>query len=82
YSTGGGVCPKIELYGGTRDVLKDTEYTACITREKAEHILIQKFYKSQRIKWLPFDEALEIAQAEQKPIHAISIAGPLDDEAC
>ncbi len=82
YSTGGGVCPKIELYGGTRDVLKNTEYTACITREKAEHILLQKFYKSQRIKWLPFDEALEIAQAEQKPIHAISIAGPLDDEAC
>ncbi len=82
YSTAGGICPKIELYGGTREVLKDTEYTACITRKKAQHILIQKFYKSQRIKWLPFDEAYEIAQAQQKPIHAISIDGPLDDEAC
>ncbi len=82
YSTAGGVCPQIHLQGGTQDYLKDTEYTNFITQEKAKHILIQQFYKSEQIQWVPFEEAYEIAQAKQKPIHAISIAGPLDDEAC
>lgn len=82
YSTAGGVCPQIHLQGGTQDYSKDTEYTTFISQEKAKHILIQQFYKSEQIQWVPFEEAYEIAQAKQKPIHAISIAGPLDDEAC
>jgi len=82
YYTASGVCPRIILDGGTQDVLKDSEYIAFTTRKKVEHKLIQQFYKSQQINWMQFDKALEIAQAEQKPIHAISIDGPLDDEAC
>ncbi len=82
YSTGSGVCPKIELYGGKRNALKETEFVSSITREEAKRKLIKRFYKSQQINWVPFDEALEIAQAEQKSLHVISIDGPLDDEAC
>ena len=82
FSTAGGVCPQIELHGGTRDVLQETEFTTSITREAAEHTLIQCFYKSQQINWVPFEKASEISQAQQKPIHAISIDGPLADEAC
>ena len=82
FTTGGGVCPQIELRGGTRDVLQETEFTTSITRKETEDILIQGFYKSQQINWVPFEEASEISQAQQKPIHAISIAGPLADESC
>ena len=40
------------------------------------------FYGSERVNWMPPDQALEMAQAQQKPIHAISIDGPLADESC
>ena len=82
YTTGGGVCPKIELLAEMPDVTQETEFTTSITREKAERILIQRFYKSQQIIWVPFEEASEISQAQQKPIHAILVDGPLADEAC
>ena len=82
YSTGGGICPHIELRAEMRYVPQETAFTTSITCEEAEHTLIQRFYKSQQINWVPFDEALEISQAQQKPIHAISIDGPLADEAC
>ena len=82
YTTGGGVCPKIELLTEMPDVTQETEFTTSITQEAAERILIQRFYKSQRISWVPLEEALEISQAQQKPIHAISVDGPLADEAC
>ena len=82
YSCGGGVCPQIELRGEMRDVSQETEFTTSITREAAESILIQRFYKSEQINWVPFEEASEISQAQQKPIHAISVDGPLADEAC
>ena len=82
FTTGGGVCPQIELHGGTREVFQETEFTTSITRKETEDILIQCFYRSQQINWVPFEEASEISQAQQKPIHAISIAGPLADESC
>ena len=82
YTTGGGVCPHIELLAEMPDVPQETEFTTSITQEEAERILIQRFYKSQQINWVPLEEALEISQAQQKPIHAISVDGPLADEAC
>lgn len=82
FTTGGGVCPKIELLGEMPDGIQETEFTTSITREDAERVLIQRFYKSQQINWVSLEEALEISQAQQKPIHAISVDGPLFDEAC
>ena len=82
YTTGGGVCPHIELLAEMRDFTQETEFTTSITREEAERLLIQRFYKSQQINWVPFEEALEASQAQQRPIHAISVDGPLADEAC
>ena len=80
YSTDGGICPQIELRTGTRS--PNFEYTESITQETAERKLIRCFYKSHRINWVSLDKALEMAEKMQKPIHAISIAGPLADEAC
>lgn len=77
-----GFCPKIELCAGISSAVQDTEFTASITEEAAKHALILRFYKSQQINWVSLVEALEIAPAQQKPIHAISIDGPLADEAC
>ena len=80
FSTDGGVCPHIQLRTGTQ--IPNPDYTESITQKAAERELIRRFYKSQRVNWVSLDRALEMAERMQKPIHAISIAGPLDDEAC
>ena len=78
-----GFCPQMELRAGTQDVLRDTEFTeVSITQEEALHALMLRFYKSAQINWVSLEKALEMAQAQQKPIHAISIDGPLADESC
>ena len=77
-----GICSQMELRAGTQDLLEGIKFTASLTQEAAEHALILRFYKWQQINWVPPDQALEIAQAQQKPIHAISIDGPLTDESC
>ena len=80
--TDAGFCPKMELHTGIEDVVQNTEFTDSITQEEVEQNLIRCFYKSQQINWVSLEEALEMAPAEQKPIHAISIDGPLFDESC
>ena len=85
HSSGGseiGFCPKIELRTDISSAVRGTEFTVSITEEAAKRALILRFYKSQQINWVSLAEALEIAPAQQKPIHAISIDGPLADEAC
>ena len=77
-----GICSQMELRAGTPDLLEDIKFTASVPQETAEQALMLRFYKWQRINWVPPDQALEIAQAQQKPIHAISIDGPLTDESC
>ena len=75
-----GYCPQMELCTGTHP--RDVEFTASITQEEVEHALISCFYKVQQINWVSLEEALEIAPAQQKPIHAITLDGPLFDESC
>ena len=77
-----GFCPQIELHTETQTVLSDTDVVESITQEEAERKMILRFYKSQQINWVSLEEALEMMQAQQKPVHAISIDGPLADESC
>ena len=78
-----GLCPQMELRVGTQNPARDAELTRdSITQEAAERILTQRFYKSEQINWVLPEQVLEIAQTQQKPIHVISIDGPLTDEAC
>lgn len=78
-----GLCQQMELRVGTLNPVQDVELIGdSITDEEAKRILTQLFYKSEQINWVPPEQALEIAQAQQKPIHVISIDGPLADEAC
>ena len=78
-----GLCSQMGLRAGIQNPVQDAEFTGdSITHEKAERLLIQRFYKSEQINWVPPEQALEIAQTQQKPIHVISVDGPLADEAC
>ena len=77
-----GFCPQMVLYAGAQDVLQDAKFTEAIIQEEVLHTLMLCFYKSARINWVPLEEALELAPALQKPIHAISSGGPLADESC
>ena len=81
YFVAGGFC-QIELRAGIQDLLENVEFAESIPQEIAEHALTLRFYKSQQINWVPSDQVLEMAQTQQKPIHAISIDGPLMDESC
>ena len=80
--TDSGFCPQMELRAGIEDVVRNTEFVESITQEEVAHKLIRCFYKSQQINWVLLEEALEMAPTQQKPIHAISIDGPLFDESC
>lgn len=80
--TDSGFCPQIELRAGIEDIVRNTECVESITQAEAEHQLTLCFYKSQHINWVSLEKALEMAPAQQKPIHAISIDGPLLDESC
>ena len=77
-----GFCPQMELRTETQNVLQDTQFVESITQEAAERKLILRFYKSQQINWVSLEDALEMMQVQQKPVHAISIDGPLADESC
>ena len=82
FTTDAGFCPQIELRAGTEAIIQDPQFSEAISLSEAKHILIRRFYKSQQINWVSVDAALEMAQAEQKPIHIVSTNGPLTDEAC
>ena len=75
-----GYCPQMELSAGTQS--QDAEFAVSITQAEAETELSSRFYKFQKINWVSLEEALEMAPAQQKPIHVISVDGPLFDEAC
>ncbi len=78
-----GLCPQLELRVGAEHPVRDANFPeGSITDEEAKRILIQHFYRSEQINWVPPEQALEIAQTQQKPIHIISIDGPFTDEAC
>ncbi len=77
-----GFCPQMELRAGMEAGVQDFKFIEAITQEEAARNLILCFYKSQQIHWVSLEEALKIAPVQQKPIHAISIDGPLADEAC
>ena len=77
-----GFCPRMELRAEIQETSPNIEFVESITQEAAERKLILRFYKSQQINWVSLEEALEIARAQGKPVHVVSIDGPLADESC
>ncbi len=77
-----GFCPKIELHTETQEIVSDIEFVESVTQKAAERKLILRFYKSQQINWVSLEKASEMAPAQGKPVHVLSIMGPLADESC
>ena len=75
-----GYCPQLQLCTGIYPT--DVEYKTSITLEEAERTLISQYYMFQKINWVSLEEAFELAPVQQKPIHAVSLDGPLFDESC
>ena len=80
--TDAGFCSQMELRAGARNVAQNIEFSTSIAQEAAERTLAERFYKSEQINWVSAYQAVEIAAAEVKLIHVISIDGPLADESC
>ena len=80
--TDAGFCSQMQLRAGARAVARNIEFSTSTTEEAAERVLAGRFYKSEQINWISAYQAVEIAAAEAKLIHVISIDGPLADESC
>lgn len=68
------VCSTPELY--------ETEWIASVAEEKARLRLARCFYAAADVAWLPFEEAVQKAQSEMRPLHVVLLFGTLDDESC
>ena len=75
-----GYCPQLEL--STDTCLAEIDYNQAISQEEAESILISHYYRFHRINWRTLEEAVELAPILRKPIHVVSLDGPLFDESC
>lgn len=75
-----GYCPQMELWTDIQHW--DAEYISSITQEEAQRTLALRFYEFQQINWVSLEKALELAPVEKKPVHVISVDGPLADESC
>lgn len=77
-----GFCPRMELRAEIQETPPNIEFVESITQEEVKRKLLLRFYKSQQINWVSLEEALEMAPAQGKPVHVLSIMGPLADESC
>ena len=80
--TDAGLIQRMELHAGTQENSQNTEYVLHIIEDEATRILNTQFYKSEQINWVRPEQAVELAEAQNKLIHVISVDGPLADEAC
>ena len=74
--------PRMKLHATSTEARDGIAWESTITSEGARRRLELKFYKSAEINWLPLEEAVEKAEATQRPLHAVLSWGPLDDESC
>lgn len=74
--------PRMQLVGGDRTAIDSVAWLEEISQDKARRLLRERFYAFEAIEWSPLKVALARASIEHKPLFAIVIAGPLDDQAC
>lgn len=63
-------------------VFEDIRWTSEISQEEAAQHIEVAFYPFKKVSYLPFSEAFQRAQAEQKLVHSILLWGALDDQSC
>jgi len=74
--------PSMKLHTTATKTRDDLAWENAITPEEARRSLELKFYKFAEIDWLPLEDAVEKAEATQRPIHAVISWGPLENESC
>jgi hypothetical protein len=74
-----GWVPRMEL--ASRD-LPALAWSNEVPLEDARRKLRISFYAFASLDWLPFEEAVLRAHAEQKPLHLVLLFGALDDDSC
>ena len=74
--------PRMELSTLSGTPGREIAWETAITEEEARKKLATAFYKFAKIEWVPIEDAVELAQATHRPIHALVLFGALDDESC
>ena len=77
-----GFVPRMELCSLSETQPKSMTWEAAITAEEVEKKFQDALYKFFEIEWTPVENAVELAKASNRPIHAVLLFGVLDDESC
>ena len=74
--------PHMELSSLSETQPKLIDWETAITAEEVGKKFQHAFYKFAEIEWTPIEDAVELAKASNRPIHAVLLFGVLDDESC
>ena len=74
--------PRMELCSLSETQPKSIAWKAAITEKEIEKKFQNSLYKFANIAWTPIEDAVELAKASNRPIHAVLLFGVLDDESC
>ena len=74
--------PRMELYSLSETQPKSIAWKAAITEKEVEKRFQNALYKFADIAWTPIEDAVTLAKASNRPIHAVLLFGVLDDESC
>ena len=77
-----GFIPRMELCSLSETQPKSMAWEAAITEEEADRKFQNALYKFAEIEWTPIENAVDLARASNRPIHAVLLFGVLDDESC
>lgn len=74
--------PRMELIALLDAPEHEIAWETAITEEEAFRKLKSAFYKFAEIEWTSIEDAVKLAKATNRPIHALVLFGVLDDESC
>ena len=77
-----GFVPRMELSSLPETQPESMAWETAITAKEADKKFQNALYKFTEIEWTPIEDAVELAKASNRPIHAVLLFGVLDDESC
>ena len=77
-----GFVPRMELCSLSETQPESIAWETAITAEEVGKKFESSLYKFTEIEWTPIEDAVELAKASNRPIHAVLLFGVLDDESC
>ena len=77
-----GFVPRMELGNLSETQPESITWETALTQKEADKKFQNALYKFAEIEWTPIEDAVELAKALNRPIHAVLLFGVLDDESC